>query len=177
MFDIIIIGAGVIGLSIARAIGERTNLSVLIIDKEDDFGRGISSRNSEVIHSGIYYEPKSLKAKYCTEGRDLLYDYCKRNNIWTKQCGKLIVGGTHQINELQDLVDSMKERIDIKERLIEQNEDKVSKLNKNQKELMEDLARNKDMLKEQMDENQMLLLQLQNFTNKKPNFNKESTHQ
>ena len=103
MFDIIIIGAGVIGLSIARAIGERTNLSVLIIDKEDDFGRGISSRNSEVIHSGIYYEPKSLKAKYCTEGRNLLYDYCKRNNVWTKQCGKLIVGGAHQINELEKL--------------------------------------------------------------------------
>ena len=80
MFNIVIIGAGVIGLSIARAIGEKTNLSVLIIDKEDGIGRGISSRNSEVIHSGIYYDPKSLKAKYCTEGRDLLYDYCKKNN-------------------------------------------------------------------------------------------------
>ena len=54
MFNIVIIGAGVIGLSIARAIGEKTNLSVLIIDKEDGIGRGISSRNSEVIHSGIY---------------------------------------------------------------------------------------------------------------------------
>ena len=51
MFNIVIIGAGVIGLSIARAIGEKTNLSVLIIDKEDGIGRGISSRNSEVIHS------------------------------------------------------------------------------------------------------------------------------
>ena len=71
IFNIVIVGAGVIGLSIARAIGEQTNLSVLIIDKEDDFGRGISSRNSEVIHSGIYYETQSLKAKYCTEGRDL----------------------------------------------------------------------------------------------------------
>ena len=103
IFNIVIVGAGVIGLSIARAIGEQTNLSVLIIDKEDDFGRGISSRNSEVIHSGLYYEPNSLKAKYCTEGRELLYDYCKRHNVWTKQCGKLIVGSAHQISELEEL--------------------------------------------------------------------------
>ena len=54
MFDVVIIGAGVIGLSIARAIGEQTNKSVLVIEKDDSFGKGISSRNSEVIHSGIY---------------------------------------------------------------------------------------------------------------------------
>ena len=53
MYNIVIIGAGVIGLSIAKAIGERTNDSVLIVEKEDSYGRGISSRNSEVIHSGI----------------------------------------------------------------------------------------------------------------------------
>ena len=73
MFNIVIIGAGVIGLSIARAIGEKTNLSVLIIDKEDGIGRGISSRNSEVIHSGIYYDPKSLKTKYCIGSQILRY--------------------------------------------------------------------------------------------------------
>ena len=65
MFDVVIIGAGVIGLSIARSIGHQTNKSVLIIEKEDSFGKGISSRNSEVIHSGIYYKPGSLKSKYC----------------------------------------------------------------------------------------------------------------
>jgi len=106
MFNIVIIGAGVIGLSIARAIGEKTNLSVLIIDKEDGIGRGISSRNSEVIHSGIYYDPKSLKTKYCTEGRDLLYDYCKKNNVWTNQCGKLIIGDNYQTSELEALFDN-----------------------------------------------------------------------
>ena len=106
MFNIVIIGAGVIGLSIARAIGEKTNLSVLIIDKEDGIGRGISSRNSEVIHSGIYYDPKSLKTKYCTEGRDLLYDYCKKNNVWTNQCGKLIIADNYQRNELEALFDN-----------------------------------------------------------------------
>jgi L-2-hydroxyglutarate oxidase LhgO len=66
MYKIIIIGAGVIGLSIARAISENSNDSVLVIEKEESYGRGISSRNSEVIHSGIYYEPNSLKASYCT---------------------------------------------------------------------------------------------------------------
>ena len=81
MFDIIIIGAGVIGLSIARAIGERTNLSVLIIDKEDDFGRGISSRNSEVIHSGLYYEPNSLKAKVCVDGAKRLKEWIFNKKI------------------------------------------------------------------------------------------------
>ena len=106
MFNIVIIGAGVIGLSIARAIGEKTNLSVLIIDKEDGIGRGISSRNSEVIHSGIYYDSESLKTKYCTEGRDLLYDYCKKNNVWTNQCGKLIIADNYQRSELEALFDN-----------------------------------------------------------------------
>ena len=103
MFDVVIIGAGVIGLAIAKAIGNNSNKSVLVIEKEDTFGRGISSRNSEVIHSGIYYEPNSLKAKYCTEGRELLYDYCKENHVWIKQCGKIIVGSSHQESDLENL--------------------------------------------------------------------------
>ena len=77
MFDIVIIGAGIVGLAIARSIAEKTDKSVLVIEKEESFGRGISSRNSEVIHSGIYYEPESLKAKYCTRGRDMTYEFCE----------------------------------------------------------------------------------------------------
>ena len=103
MFDTVIIGAGVIGLSIARALAEQTNKSVLVIEKEESYGRGISSRNSEVIHSGIYYDPHSLKAKYCTEGRDLLYDFCKKENVWHNPCGKLVVGHSHQKAELNAL--------------------------------------------------------------------------
>ena len=61
MFDVVIIGAGVIGLSIARSLAERTSLTALIIEKEESYGRETSSRNSEVIHSGIYYEKNSLK--------------------------------------------------------------------------------------------------------------------
>ena len=103
MFDIVIIGAGVIGLAIAKAIGNNSNKSVLVIEKEETFGRGISSRNSEVIHSGIYYEPNSLKAKYCIEGRELLYDYCKESHVWIKRCGKIIVGSNHQESDLENL--------------------------------------------------------------------------
>ena len=73
MFDIVIIGAGIVGLAIARSIAEKTDKSVLVIEKEESFGRGISSRNSEGIHSVIYYEPESLKAKFCSRVRDMTY--------------------------------------------------------------------------------------------------------
>ena len=64
MFDVVIIGAGVIGLSIARSLAEKTSLTALIIEKEESYGRETSSSNSEVIHSGIYYEKNSLKLKH-----------------------------------------------------------------------------------------------------------------
>ena len=108
MYDIVIIGAGVIGLSIARAIGENTNKSVLIIEKEESYGRGISSRNSEVVHSGIYYAPNSLKASYCTRGRELMYDFCKRNHIWINRCGKLVVSSQNQSSDLEALYNNAK---------------------------------------------------------------------
>lgn len=103
MFDIVIIGAGVVGLAIARYIGETSQKSVLVIEKEETFGRGISSRNSEVIHSGIYYKPDSLKAKYCTRGRDMTYDFCAKHNIWTNRCGKIVLGKKHQAEDLESL--------------------------------------------------------------------------
>ena len=108
MYKIVIIGAGVIGLSIARAISENSKHSVLVIEKEDSYGRGISSRNSEVIHSGIYYEPNSLKAYYCTLGRELIYNYCRKNHVWTKNCGKLIVGNKDQSSDLESLYNNAK---------------------------------------------------------------------
>ena len=109
MFDIVIIGAGIVGLAIARSIGETTNKSVLVIEKEKSFGRGISSRNSEVIHSGIYYKPGSLKAKYCRIGRDMVYDFCEKNDIWYNRCGKLVVGRHHQSEELNTLYKNAQE--------------------------------------------------------------------
>ena len=105
-YEIIIIGAGVVGLAVARALKNSGKGSVLVIEKEETFGRGISSRNSEVIHSGIYYPPNSLKAKYCTLGREKLYAYCKEKNVWYKQCGKLILAQEYQMNELERLYEN-----------------------------------------------------------------------
>lgn len=102
-YDVIIIGAGVVGLAIAQELAEKSNKSVLVIEKEAAFGQGISSRNSEVIHSGIYYSADSLKAKLCTRGRDLLYDFCKKHAIWHNQCGKLVVGKKEQTQQIEAL--------------------------------------------------------------------------
>ena len=88
--EITIIGAGVIGLAIAEKItAERRN--VFVIEKHPTFGQETSSRNSEVIHAGIYYTKDSLKARLCVEGKKLLYDYCKKNDVPFNNCGKLIV--------------------------------------------------------------------------------------
>jgi len=104
-YKIVIIGAGVVGLAIARSLARLKIDSVLVIEKESNYGRGISSRNSEVIHSGIYYPINTLKSKYCIKGRKLIYNYCKVNNIYHKQCGKIIVAKKNQKQELQALMD------------------------------------------------------------------------
>jgi L-2-hydroxyglutarate oxidase LhgO len=88
--DVIIIGAGVIGLSIAREISQN-GFSVVILEKESSFGQGSSSRNSEVIHAGVYYKTNSLKALLSIRGKELLYEYCKTHNIPYKRIGKLFV--------------------------------------------------------------------------------------
>ncbi|MFM9726411.1 FAD-dependent oxidoreductase, partial [Streptomyces scabiei] len=73
--DAVVIGAGVVGLAVARALSLR-GLETLILESETQHGTGSSSRNSEVIHAGIYYPPNSLKARLCSTGRDLLYRFC-----------------------------------------------------------------------------------------------------
>src|SRR5664279_2577058 len=88
--EITIIGAGVIGLAIAETMSQE-NKNVFLIEKHLSFGQETSSRNSEVIHAGIYYTKDSLKSKLCLEGKKLLYDYCNRYDIPYKNCGKLIV--------------------------------------------------------------------------------------
>lgn len=88
--DAIVIGAGVVGLAIARALA-RSGRSVVTLEKAEGFGTETSSRNSEVIHAGIYYSEGSLKAKYCVKGRRALYDYCNQYKVPYWQCGKLIV--------------------------------------------------------------------------------------
>lgn len=86
---ITIIGAGVIGLAIAYELSKLVT-DIIVVDKNDSFGRETSSRNSEVIHTGLYYLPGSLKAKTCIEGNKLLYEFCAQNNIPHKKLGKLV---------------------------------------------------------------------------------------
>ena len=93
--EITIIGAGVIGLAIAETISQE-NKNVFLIEKHLSFGQETSSRNSEVIHAGIYYTKNSLKSKLCLEGKRLLYDYCNRYDIPYKNCGKLIVATSEE---------------------------------------------------------------------------------
>jgi L-2-hydroxyglutarate oxidase LhgO len=88
--DAIVIGAGVIGLACARALA-LAGREVLILEQHGDIGTETSSRNSEVIHAGIYYPQGSLKARACVAGRQQLYDYCRDRGVRHSQCGKLIV--------------------------------------------------------------------------------------
>lgn len=95
-FDCTIIGAGVIGLAVARRLSEtlRNDGGLLVVEGGRTFGQGISSRNSEVIHSGIYYPRGSLKHLLCVRGRELLYDYCGTTGVPHRKCGKLIVASS-----------------------------------------------------------------------------------
>ena len=93
--DITIIGAGVVGLAIAENVS-RTHNNVFLIEKHTSFGQETSSRNSEVIHAGIYYTKDSLKARLCVEGKWMIYDYCKKYDIPYNNCGKLIVATSEE---------------------------------------------------------------------------------
>lgn len=93
--DIVIIGAGVIGLSIAYQ-ASLVNNNIIVLEKNDSIAQETSSRNSEVIHAGIYYKQDSLKAISCVKGRELLYDLCSKNNIKFKKTGKIIIAKNKQ---------------------------------------------------------------------------------
>lgn len=88
--DCVVIGAGVVGLAVARAMALQGR-EVLLLEAESAIGTGTSSRNSEVIHAGIYYPQGSLKARLCVAGRDALYAFCESHGVPYRRCGKLIV--------------------------------------------------------------------------------------
>ena len=88
--DCAVIGAGVVGLACARALAMDGH-DVILLERADMIGTETSSRNSEVIHAGIYYDKGSDKARLCVRGRNLMYEYCKSHGIAHKRCGKLIV--------------------------------------------------------------------------------------
>ncbi|HDZ55682.1 MAG TPA: NAD(P)/FAD-dependent oxidoreductase [Pseudomonas xinjiangensis] len=89
-FDIVVVGAGVVGLAVAQRLAS-SGYSVMVLEQEAWPGQHASSRNSEVIHAGIYYPPGSMKATLCRQGRDLLYDWCARYNVPHRRIGKLLV--------------------------------------------------------------------------------------
>src|SRR5947209_5802149 len=93
--EVVVIGAGVVGLAVARELA-MAGREVIILDAEDAIGTHTSSRNSEVIHAGIYYPKGSLKARACVEGKHLLYEYCASHGVPHRRCGKLIVATNEQ---------------------------------------------------------------------------------
>jgi L-2-hydroxyglutarate oxidase LhgO len=97
--DVLIIGAGVIGLAVARALA-LAGREVVVVDAAHSVGTGVSSRSSEVIHAGLYYPPGSLKARFCVAGRQALYAYCAARSVPYARCGKLIVAGAAQQPQL-----------------------------------------------------------------------------
>lgn len=98
--DVVVVGAGVVGLAVARAAA-RAGRDVLVLEAAESIGTGISSRNSEVVHAGIYYEPGSLKAVLCREGREMLYSWCAARDVPHRRLGKLIVAQADEIPALE----------------------------------------------------------------------------
>ncbi|NCX13139.1 MAG: NAD(P)/FAD-dependent oxidoreductase [Betaproteobacteria bacterium] len=104
MIDCLVIGAGVVGLACARELALQGR-EVVIVEASADIGFGISSRNSEVIHAGIYYPTGSLKARLCLEGKRLLYDYAATRSVAHRRCGKLIVATENsQVDALEGIL-------------------------------------------------------------------------
>jgi L-2-hydroxyglutarate oxidase len=94
-FDCVIIGGGIVGLSVAWTLLEkRPGIRIAVLEKEDGWARHQTGRNSGVIHSGIYYKPGSLKAKLCREGNRRLVEFCEHYGIRYEPCGKVIVATT-----------------------------------------------------------------------------------
>ena len=105
--DICIVGAGMVGMSVAHQILERfDSLSIVIIDKEADVGKHGSGRNSGVLHAGLYYQPESLKAKVCVPGAKRLKQWCYSNDISVMECGKVVTPQKPELDgQLEVLLD------------------------------------------------------------------------
>ncbi|MDO9358936.1 MAG: NAD(P)/FAD-dependent oxidoreductase [Polaromonas sp.] len=102
--DCVVIGAGVVGLAVARALALQGR-EVMVLEAATTIGTGTSSRNSEVIHAGIYYPQGSLKARLCVQGKEMLYRYCEQRGVGHQRCGKLLVATTGtQAAELKNII-------------------------------------------------------------------------
>ena len=101
-FDACVVGAGAVGLACGYALARR-GLTVVVLEKEGAIGQGVSSRNSEVIHGGLYYPTGSLKARLCVAGRRALYAYLTAHKVDYRKCGKLVV--VQQLGVMQQTPD------------------------------------------------------------------------
>src|SRR3984957_13068911 len=88
--QVLVVGAGIVGLAVARAAALRGH-DVIVAEATGGIGNGVSSRNSEVVHGGIYYPTGSLRARHSTRGRRMLYEFCTTHGVAFNKCGKLIV--------------------------------------------------------------------------------------
>ena len=121
--EITIIGAGVIGLAVAACLSKKYRDNVIVLEKNDKFGQETSSRNSEVIHAGIYYPTDSLKQKLCIEGINSLYKLCKKESIPHKQLGKIIIATRpSELTELEELFKRATSNGVVKLKLLNQRE-------------------------------------------------------
>src|SRR5438046_6645117 len=101
--DALVIGAGVVGLAVGRALAQR-GLETIVLERANAIGTETSSRNSEVIHAGLYYPSGSLKARLCVRGRDQLYVHCESHGVAHRRCGKLLVAtGAAQSAKLRQI--------------------------------------------------------------------------
>src|ERR1022692_3059451 len=88
--QVLVIGAGVVGLAVSRAAARKGH-DVVVAEAANAIGTGISSRNSEVIHAGMYYATGTLRGRHCVRGRRMLYEFCASHGVTHRKCGKLIV--------------------------------------------------------------------------------------
>ena len=93
--DALVIGAGAVGLAVGRALAQ-SGREVIVAEAQGAIGQGVSSRNSEVIHAGLYYTPGSLKAQLCVRGKELLYALCASHGVPHRNCGKLVVANSQE---------------------------------------------------------------------------------
>jgi len=103
--DAVVIGAGAVGLAVGRALAQ-AGREVIVAEAQAAIGQGVSSRNSEVIHAGLYYTPGSLKARLCVRGKELLYALCASHGVEHSRCGKLTVANSEEeVQALRGLQD------------------------------------------------------------------------
>lgn len=103
--EAVVIGAGVVGLAVGRALAQ-AGRETIVVEALDGIGQGVSSRNSEVIHAGLYYTPGSLKARLCVRGKELLYALCASHGVEHRRCGKLTVANSpEEVQALRGLQD------------------------------------------------------------------------